>query len=147
MTPPRFGDPAFLREWGTRWSCGDPDELLPLYAPDARYADVASGTTYVGHDQIARFYRFMLQFAPDSKIEFDTEHGDRTGFAAHWIWSGTATGPLRLGEDLFPAAGVPFSVPGIGYCTLDAHGLIASHEDYYDMFAIVRAIQRGANRS
>lgn len=139
---PRYGDPGFLAAWGAAWSCGDPAALFPLLTPEGcRYRDVGSDLEFVGHEEIARFYRFMLVFAPDSLITFDTAYGDEHGFAAHWTWSGTAAAPLRVGAELFPATGARFSVPGVAFCTLDADGLIASHEDYYDMYAVIKQIR------
>jgi steroid delta-isomerase-like uncharacterized protein len=136
-----FGDDGFLQAWGEAWSCGDPEPLLALYAADARYRDVGSDLTFTGHDEIARFVRFMLKFAPDSRIVFeDAVGGDGRGFAARWTWSGTAAGALRVGEETFDATGRPFSVPGVAYCTLAGDGTIASHEDYYDMHAVIRAV-------
>lgn len=136
----RFGEEGFLEAWGRAWSCGEPAEVLPLFAPDARYRDVGSDVTFIGHDEIARFYRFMLGFAPDSLVVFDSAYGDRHGFAAHWTWSGTASGPLRVGDEVFPASGKRFEVPGVAYCELTADGLLASHDDYYDMHAVIRAV-------
>jgi hypothetical protein len=82
----------------------------------------------------------MLKFAPDSTIRFEPAVGDDRGFAARWMWSGTAAGPLRVGETLYPAAGTTFEVPGVAYCTLADDGTIASHEDYYDMHALVSLV-------
>jgi steroid delta-isomerase-like uncharacterized protein len=138
--PPRFGEEGFLDAWGKAWSCGDPGQLLPLYAADARYLDAGSDLTFTGHDEIARFYGFMLKFAPDSQVHFDSAYGEQRGFAARWRWSGTAGGPLRVGAESFDATGKSFSVPGVAYCTLAPDGILASHEDYYDMHAVIRAI-------
>ena len=137
----RFGDEDFLEVWGKAWSSGKPEMLLPLYAPTARYRDIGSELTFDGHEEIARFLRYMLRFAPDSMIHFDSAHGNRSGFAARWVWSGTATGALRVRDELFPATGTRFSVPGVAYCTLNGDGLLASHEDYYDMHAVIRQVQ------
>jgi steroid delta-isomerase-like uncharacterized protein len=140
----RFGEPGFLDVWGEAWSAGEPEPLLRFFAPDARYRDVGSGLTFVGHDEISRFVRFMLRFAPDSRISFESAYGDRDGFAARWRWAGTASGPLRVGDRLYPATGKTFSVPGVAYCALTADGLIASHEDYYDMLDVVRQVDAAA---
>lgn len=137
MTP-RFGDPAFLEAWGHGWSCGDPEALIPLYAPDCRYLDVGSAIECVGHDQLRRFYRAMLAFAPDSDVKFLDAYGDRRGFAAEWIWSGTASGSLRLDGEIHACPGASFSVPGVAYCALAADGTIVSHKDYYDMRAVLK---------
>ena len=132
-----FGDQGFLDAWGEAWSCGDPEALLPFYAADARYVDVGNNLTVIGHDGLRRFYGWMLAFAPDSKVVFADAHGDDGGFAARWTWSGTAAGRLKVDEHVYPATGAFFSVPGVAFCTLADDGTIASHEDYYDMRAVL----------
>ena len=79
----------------------------------------------------------MLAFAPDSKVTFGAAHGDDRGFAARWTWSGTAAGSLKVDDHLYPATGSRFSVPGVAFCTLADGGTIASHEDYYDLRAVL----------
>jgi len=137
----RFSDDAFLDRWGPAWTDPDVAQLLAFYAPDARYRDVGSDLTFVGHAEIERFQHYMYKFAPDSRVEFHSAHGDAAGFAAEWTWSGTARGPLVVRGERFPATGVSFSVPGIAYCTLSGDGRIATHDDYYDMFDLVHQIQ------
>jgi len=136
----RFGDDGFLEAWGQAWSGGDPDALLPFYAPDARYVDVGNDLTVKGHGELRRFFGWMLAFAPDSRVAFTAAHGGRSGFAARWVWGGTATGPLRVDGQVYPAGGARFSVPGVAFCTLAADGTIASHEDYYDMRAVLKQL-------
>ena len=145
MTP-KSRDAGFLDRWGSAWTAPDITELLEFYAPDARYRDVGSDLTFDGHGEIERFQRYMFKFAPDSRVEFHTAHGDAEGFAAEWTWSGTAAGPLRVPGGEHPATGASFSVRGVAYCTLDADGLIATHDDYYDMLDVVRQVEsvRGA---
>lgn len=133
----RFGDGEFLADWGRAWSCGDAGELLALYAPDSVYTDVGSDLVFTGHDELRRFYDFMLKFSPDGLIEFHDAHGDADGFASEWTWSGTAVGPLRVRGTLYPATGKRFSVPGVAYCTLAGDGSISTHKDYWDMHAVL----------
>jgi steroid delta-isomerase-like uncharacterized protein len=134
----RFGDEDFLAAWAHGWSCGNPEALVPLYAPDCLYVDVGSSLEVRGHDQLRRFYRAMLAFAPDSDIRFLDVYGDGRGFAAEWIWSGTASGSIRIDGKVLACAGASFSVAGVGYCTLAEDGTIASHKDYYDMRAVLK---------
>ena len=133
-------DGDFLERWAEAWSCGDPTALREVFTPDARYEDVGSGAAFHGQEEIERFYRWMLRFSPDSRIEFHTLHGDERGFGARWTWSGTAAGPLLLHGELVPTNGASFSVPGIAWCTVAADGRLGSHEDYYDMHAVVRQV-------
>lgn len=136
----RFGDDDFLERWGTAWSCGRPGELLPMYADDALYVDQGSDVRFTGHDEIARFYRWMLAFSTDTDVAFTEATGDDRAFAARWTWSGTATGPLMVDGTIHETSGARFSVPGVAYCTLNADGLIRSHIDFYDMRAVLKQL-------
>ena len=111
----RFGDQDFLDEWGEAWSCGDVEVLLPFYASESRYTDVGNNLTVHGHAALQ----------------------DGAARYARWDWSGTAAGSLKAGDHLYPATGSRFSVPGVAFCTLADDGTIASHEDYYDLRAVL----------
>ena len=135
----RFGDDGYLAEWGRAWT-EDLDALLALMAEDAVYTDVGSDLAFHGHDEIRRFHRFMETFTPDGLIEFHDAHGDDGGFAATWTWSGTATGPMKVRDTVYPASGRSFSVPGVAFCTLADDGRIATHRDYWDVHDVLRQI-------
>ena len=38
----------------------------------------------------------MHAFSRDLKIEYLSHCGDARGFALEWVWSGVATGPIRI---------------------------------------------------
>jgi steroid delta-isomerase-like uncharacterized protein len=134
---PTYGDPGYLDAWGAAWSAGDAGELLALYAPDAVYTDVGSDLAFTGHGEIRAFFDFMLRFASDGRIVFHDAHGDADGFAATWTWSGTAAGPLKVRDTVYPATGGRFSVPGVAFCTLAPDGTIATHRDFWDVHAVL----------
>jgi hypothetical protein len=69
MTHPHPSDAGFADAYSLAWT-SEPVQLLNFFAPDGSYTDVAMGVTYSGRDEIARFHRWMLKFAPDSVIEF-----------------------------------------------------------------------------
>ncbi|MDT5348625.1 MAG: hypothetical protein QOH91_1912 [Mycobacterium sp.] len=69
MTHPHPTDTDFAAAYSQAWT-SEPAQLLDYFAPDGSYTDVAVGATYRGRDEIARFHRWMLKFAPDSVIEF-----------------------------------------------------------------------------
>jgi hypothetical protein len=48
--------------------------------------------TYTGHDEVARFHRWMLKFAPDSAIEFSDACAADGRLYLEWMWSGTFDG-------------------------------------------------------
>jgi hypothetical protein len=86
-----------------------------FFAPTGSYTDVAMDSTYVGHDEIARFHRWMRKFAPDSVIEFSQQCASDGLLYLEWIWSGSFAGSLKLpGGNTFTATGQRFSVPGGG---------------------------------
>ena len=136
----RADDRDFLEAWGHAWSGGDADAVLPFYATDAVYTDVASGVTFKGHDEIRRFYRWLMAFSADSSTVFDAAYGDGVGLCARWTWSGTAAGPLSVHGHLYPATGRPFSVTGVAFCTLAPDGRVATHEDYWDLHTLLRQL-------
>jgi hypothetical protein len=69
MTYPHPTDADFAAAYSRAWT-SQPIQLLDFFAPDGSYTDVAMGATYHGPEEIARFHRLMLKFAPDSVIEF-----------------------------------------------------------------------------
>jgi steroid delta-isomerase-like uncharacterized protein len=136
-TTPHPTDPAFAASYGDAWT-HHPDVLLTYFAPDATYTDVAMGAEYEGHDEIGRFHRFMLRFAPDTEIEYTECHAFDGRLYAPWIWRGTVAGPLRLRSgDLVDVTGVRFSVPGIAACAYGADGKLTSHQDFWDLATVL----------
>jgi hypothetical protein len=77
-----FGDQGFCDAWGRAWSCGDVDALLPFYPPRPATRDVGNNLAVTGHE-LRRFYRWMLAFAPDSKVVSAAAHGDEGTIASH----------------------------------------------------------------
>lgn len=137
MSTPLPTDPAFAVEYGRAWST-DPDRLLEYFTPDAVYVDVAMDGTYEGHEEISRFHRFMLKFAPDSHIEFGPVAAGGGRLHTEWVWSGTFSGPLRLRTGAFvDATGTAFSVPGVAACTYSPDGRLTAHRDYWDLTTVL----------
>ena len=91
-----------------------------------------------GHKAIARFFRFMLTFAPDSVIEFSDCQAFDGHLYAPWVWSGTCAGALRLRNGkLIDATGHTFSVPGIAACKYGVDGRLTSHRDFWDLATVL----------
>lgn len=130
-------DPGFADAYGKAWS-SDPDELLRYFASTGTYRDVALDGTYHGREQIGRFHRFMLSFAPDSLIEFGETWASAGRLTARWTWSGTVRGPLKLRSGkLVGLQGVRFSVPGVAACAYDDDGLLTVHDDFWDLATVL----------
>jgi hypothetical protein len=68
MTPPHPSDDDFADAYSPAWT-SEPAQLPDFFGPDGSYTDIAMGATYQGREEIARFHRWMLKFAPDSAID------------------------------------------------------------------------------
>lgn len=135
MTPtvPHPTSDAYAAAYSDAWT-NDPEHLLEFFEPNGSYTDVAMSATYTGRDGILRFHRWMLKFAPDSRIDFYDRAAEDGKLYLEWTWSGSITGPLRLpsGGHL-DAAGKTFSVTGIAACRYGEDGRLTSHRDFWDI--------------
>jgi steroid delta-isomerase-like uncharacterized protein len=129
-------DPAYAQSYGAAWGAS-PDEFRAFLSPDVVYVEAGMQMTYEGIDATIAFQQFMLRFSSDSVIEFTSFLRDDDQFAAEWVWSGTATGRLRLGDDLVDARGSSYSVEGVAVGRFDDSGLVVHHKDYYDVRRLV----------
>lgn len=140
MTNPHPNDADFAAAYSVAWT-SQPVQLPDFFAPDGSYTDVAMDTTYTGRDEIARFHRWMLKFAPDSAIEFSDACAANGRLYLQWVWSGTFDGVLRLpdGSSVKPT-GATFSVPGVAACRYAANGELLSHRDYWDLTTVLKQV-------
>jgi steroid delta-isomerase-like uncharacterized protein len=140
MTPSHPSDADFAAAYSRAWT-SEPAQLLEFFAPEGSYTDVAMGTTYTGRDEIARFHRWMLKFAPDSDIEFSDACACDGRLYLQWVWSGTFEGALRLPDgSSVQSTGANFSVPGVAACRYAANGDLLNHCDYWDLSTVLRQI-------
>jgi steroid delta-isomerase-like uncharacterized protein len=140
MTRPHPADAEFADAYSQAWT-SQPTQLLDFFAPDGSYTDVAMGTTYNGRDEIARFHRWMLKFAPDSVIEFSDGCAADRRLYLQWVWSGTFEGALRLPDgSSVESTGANFSVPGVAACRYAANGQLLSHDDYWDLNTLLKQV-------
>jgi steroid delta-isomerase-like uncharacterized protein len=140
MTPLHPSDPNFAAAYSRAWT-SEPVDLLEFFAPDGIYTDIAMDATYNGHEEIARFHRWMLKFAPDSAIEFSEACAADGRLYLEWVWSGTFEGTLRLPDgSSVQSTGGNFSIPGVGACRYAANGELTSHRDYWDLGTLLRQI-------
>ena len=133
MTAPHPTDlAAFAASYSDAWT-NDPEALLEFFAPSGSYTDVAMGTTYEGHEGITRFHRWMLKFAPDSRIDFYRPAGAEGLLYLEWLWSGSFEGTLRMPDgSLIAPTGKKFGVTGIAACQYADDGKLKSHRDFWD---------------
>jgi steroid delta-isomerase-like uncharacterized protein len=132
--------PGFAAAYSRAWT-SEPAQLLEFFEPDGSYTDVAFGATYNGRDEIARFHRWMLKFAPDSAIEFSNSCAADGRLYLEWVWSGTFEGALRLPDgSSVQSTGGNFSIPGVAACRYADTGELLSHRDYWDLSTLLRQI-------
>ena len=135
-----YTDLGFIEAYGAAWD--GPDSLVSYFADSGVYTDVGGGVSAHGHDEIRRFVKGMLSFAPDSSVAFTSFlHADQF-FVAEWVWSGTAAGPLVLNGRRFEPFGHGFSVSGVAVCTVDEFGKLLSHKDYWDTSVLVQQLEQ-----
>jgi len=140
MTPSHPSDADFAAAYSRAWT-SEPTQLLEFFTPEGSYTDVAFGATYNGRDEIARFHRWMLKFAPDSAIEFGDACACDGLLYLQWVWSGTFEGALRLPDgSSVESTGAIFSVDGVAACRYAADGKLLSHRDYWDLSTMLRQI-------
>jgi SnoaL-like polyketide cyclase len=142
MAHPHPCDAEFATAYSLAWT-SQPVQLLDFFTPEGSYTDVAMDATYNGRDEIARFHRWMLKFAPDSVIEFSDACACDGQLYLQWVWSGTFDGALRLPDgSSVRSTGANFSVPGVAACRYVPNGQLLSHRDYWDLSTVLR--QAGA---
>ncbi|WP_328353127.1 nuclear transport factor 2 family protein [Mycobacterium sp. NBC_00419] len=132
---------VFAAAYSTAWT-KDPVGLVEFFDPAGTYSDMAMGTTYTGRDDIQRFHRWMLKFAPDSVIEFSAPAARDGVLYLEWLWDGSFEGSLRLADgSLIPSNGQRFSVPGIAACRFTDDGTLTSHRDFWDIGQMIAQLQ------
>jgi steroid delta-isomerase-like uncharacterized protein len=140
LAHPHPSEAGFADAYSQAWT-SEPARLLDFFAPDGSYTDVAMGTTYTGRDEIARFHRWMLKFAPDSVIDFTDGCAAAGRLYLQWVWSGTFEGALRLPDgSSVESTGGNFSVRGVAACRYAANGELLSHRDYWDLRTVLRQV-------
>jgi steroid delta-isomerase-like uncharacterized protein len=140
MTRPHPTEPEFVDAYSQAWT-SQPVQLLDFFAPNGSYTDVAMGATYNGREEIARFHRWMLKFAPDSVVKFSDPCAADGRLYLEWVWSGTFEGALRLPDgSSVQSTRANFSVPGVAACRYSKNGILLSHRDYWDLSTVLRQV-------
>lgn len=135
-----YGEDGFLQAYGDVWSHGDAELLGRYFSEDGAYVESSYGDTYSGRAEIGRFMRFMHAFSDEVRIDYTSHCGTREQFALEWVWSGIATGPIRIHGKVYPPSHKPYRVPGAAICRARADGLLTYHRDYYDLLTLMRQI-------
>lgn len=114
----------FVSRWFPAWVGGAASvpRLVAFYAPDAVYRDPNVPKSIQGHEALTRFFTVMLGNNPDWKFEVIEIYPTEKGFILNW----KARIPLPDGRVLE-------DFRGVDVLELDRDGLIAKHEDYFDL--------------
>jgi steroid delta-isomerase-like uncharacterized protein len=135
-----YGNPSFLAAYTEAWSSGDKELLGAFFSEDGCYVESSYETEYKGRAEIGRFMRFMHAFSREVRVEFLGHCGDAHLFATDWVWSGVATGPIRIDGIVYPATNKPYRIPGVAICRANERGELTYHRDYYDLLTLMRQI-------
>jgi steroid delta-isomerase-like uncharacterized protein len=121
--------PSLLAEWVAAWSSHDPEQLVALYAPDAVYEEIPTGSMVRGSDGIRAFVEESYAAFPDIVVSA------RSGFQAEG-WA-----VLEGDFAAHSAEGRPISAPFAAVFELDGETIRRS-ADYFDMYTVLQ--QMGA---
>jgi ketosteroid isomerase-like protein len=119
--------PPLLIEWAAAWTSRVPERLLALYAADAVYQEIPTGSIARGLDEIRAFVEITHAAFSDIQVT------PRSGFQAQ-EWA------VLEGDFAARAAeGQPFSVPFAIVIELEGNTIRRS-ADYFDLNAVLTQI-------
>jgi hypothetical protein len=104
-----------------------------------RYEDVPTATVFEGHDGIKRMCEGAHNWSSDVESTVLTGQTNGTLFAVETEWRETNT--AAIGD--LPATGQRFTVRMLSVGTIDDHGLVAEHRDYWDYAGFLAQIGAG----
>ncbi len=124
-------DAAVAEKWIAGWNSHDPDKMLPLFADDIFYEDVAFGEVSHGQAEVRKFILSELEGVPD--LELKLERADIHGGhgTIEWTFRGTDKEVFKTGKK--------FSVRGVSVIDM-RDGKIVRNVDFYDVATIMRQV-------
>jgi nuclear transport factor 2 (NTF2) superfamily protein len=126
----------FARRYTAAWCSQDPASVAAHYAPDGSLA-INGGAPAVGRDEITEVARSFMSAFPDMIVAMDDLLVPDDGIEYHWTLTGANTGPGGTGDR------IRFS--GHEEWTIDAEGLIAESQGYYDQAEYDRQLEHGVD--
>jgi steroid delta-isomerase-like uncharacterized protein len=118
------------------WASKDAEKVLPFYADDCLYEDLAIGKVCHGKEEIREFIKSAFASFPDFKIEIKSFFFSADRVCIESILSGTNTESV---PGFPPPTGKAFSVRGAHICELQ--GDKASRvTDYYNLATIMQQL-------
>ena len=135
----------YLDAWLLHPMAGAPDgdseleQLLDCCSPEMRYEDVPTASVYEGHEGMKRMCEGAYNWLSDVGAAVVTRQNSGALFAVETVWRGTNT--AAIGEH--PATGRRFALRMVSVGTIDDHGLVAEHRDYWDLASFLAEIGIG----
>jgi len=124
-------NPAIAEQWIAAWNTHSPDKMLPLFADDVFYEDVAFGVPSHGKTELRKFAADEFAAVPDLELKLmraDIHGGHGT---IEWTFSGTDKDVYKTGKK--------FSVRGVSVIDV-REGKIVRNLDFYDSGTIMRQV-------
>lgn len=124
-------DAAIAEQWIAGWNSHSPEKMLPLFADDIVYEDVAFGEISHGKAEVSKFAASEFEAVPDLELkllraEIHGSHG-----TIEWSFSGTDKDIYKTGKK--------FSVRGVSVIDV-RDGKIVRNLDFYDSGTIMRQV-------
>jgi steroid delta-isomerase-like uncharacterized protein len=129
--PASYRDAALAKQWIAAWNSRNPDKMLPLFADDIFYEDVAFGEVNHGKVELRKFTADEFDAVPDLELKLlraDIHDGHGT---IEWSFTGTDKGIYKTGKQ--------FSVRGVSVIDV-RDGKIFRNLDFYDSATIMRQV-------
>ncbi|MGA9529683.1 MAG: nuclear transport factor 2 family protein [Terriglobales bacterium] len=120
---------AFAKKWIAAWNSHNPEKMLPLFADDIVYEDVAYGEISHGHTELRKFAADEFEAVPDLDLKLLHASVANNHATIEWSFSGTDKGIYKSGKK--------FTVRGVSVIDLRG-GKIVRNLDFYDSAAIMR---------
>ena len=118
----------FAAAWLPAWTGNDPRHLASFYTRDTFYSDPHVPRGISGREELTGYLERLLARYPD------------------WVWTQTASAPMRDGFVNFWQARVPLAGPELtleGVCLVELReGLIARNQAFFDRSALFGAIRQ-----
>ena len=105
-----------------------------------RYEDVPTANVYDGHEGMRRMCQGAYNWSSDVEAAVLTRQTNGSLFAVESLWSGTNT--AAIGDH--PATGRSFALRIVSVGTMDDHGLVKDHRDYWDRAGFLAQIGIGS---
>jgi steroid delta-isomerase-like uncharacterized protein len=118
------------------WNAHDPDRLAALFAPGLEYRSVTLPEPLHGREAFRDLAARYMRAFPDLRISNDAVATGEDTVVIEWRITGTHLGPL----DTVPPTGRTIEIRGCGVVRVDADGLMAEIDEYWNLLSLLRQL-------